>query len=385
MSVGIGDAGRLHRLAGALHDAADAGLADEHVVRFLGQHEAAGARQRIEAGLRQRVQLHLAVAVGEIGEHEERQPVRRRLVEGAEHARRIRVAGAAAQQIVGLLAAVAAEIFLQQIDHRPEMAAFLDIDLEQVAHVVERGRGLAEMALLLDRGRLGVALDHDQAAQHGAIFARDFLPGRLAEMLAERNDAVLFLRRQQNAPAIIRHLDVVELGPAARIDRIGGAQIDQRLLEALRPHVAPPVDVAGMPALQRFQHLAVFGEIHVVGNLGRVVDVHDVHGVLLGVGLVVPDAVQRVTSACSSGPWRVSMDPVREASFAHASHPGQDSLNPRHIELRLLAGAVAAQRAVFADRVGALEDPVLPRRQAREDFRIPWSRARRSADWLPCR
>ena len=37
------------------HDAADAGLADEHVVRFLGQHEAAGARQRIEARLRQRI------------------------------------------------------------------------------------------------------------------------------------------------------------------------------------------------------------------------------------------------------------------------------------------------------------------------------------------
>ena len=178
------------------------------------------------------------------------------------------IAGAAAQQIVGLLAAVAAEIFLQQIDHRPEMAAFLDIDLEQIAHVVERGRGLAEMALLLDRGRLGVALDHDQAAQHGAVFARHFLPGRLAIMLAERNDAVLFLRRQQNAPAIFRHPDVVELGPAARIDRIGGAQIDQRLLEAFRPHVAPPVHVAGMPALQRLQHLAVFAEIHVVRNLG---------------------------------------------------------------------------------------------------------------------
>src|ERR1700755_720936 len=44
--------------------------------------------------------------------------------------------------------------------------------------------------------------------------------------------------------------------------------------------------------------------------------------------------------------------------------------HPRHIELRLLAGAVAAQRTVFADGVGALEDPVLPRRQAREDLRF---------------
>src|SRR5258708_22786439 len=45
-------------------------------------------------------------------------------------------------------------------------------------------------------------------------------------------------------------------------------------------------------------------------------------------------------------------------------------LHPRHIELRLLAGAVALERAVLADRVGALKDPVLPRRQAREDFRF---------------
>src|SRR3979411_316242 len=48
----------------------------------------------------------------------------------------------------------------------------------------------------------------------------------------------------------------------------------------------------------------------------------------------------------------------------------QNSLNSRRIELRLLAGAVALERAVLADRVGALEDPVRPRRQAREDFRF---------------
>src|SRR5712672_2306110 len=45
-------------------------------------------------------------------------------------------------------------------------------------------------------------------------------------------------------------------------------------------------------------------------------------------------------------------------------------LNPRHIDLRLIAGAVAPQVALLADRVGGLEDPVLPRGQAREDFRF---------------
>ena len=312
----------LHGLAGPLHHAGDAGLADEHVMRFFRQHEAAGARQRIEAGLREPVQLHLAVAVGEIGEHEEGQPVRRRLVEGAEHARAILVAGAAAQQLVGFLAAVAAEIFLQEIDHRPEMAAFLDIDLEQIAQIVERGRGLAEMALLLDGGGLGVALDHDQAAQHGAVFAGHFLPGRLAIMLAEGNRAIFFLRSQENAPAIIGHLHIVELGPAARIDRVGGAQVDQRLLETLRPHVVPPVDIAGMPAFERFEHLAILGQIHVVRNLGGVIDVHDVH---------------RRAPWLASGEWGVAN---QRETIRYSPLPIR-LLHSRHIELRLLAAAVA--------------------------------------------
>src|SRR3954469_2035177 len=64
---------------------------------------------------------------------------------------------------------------------------------------------------------------------------------------------------------------------------------------------------------------------------------------------------------------------IERKTWMGGARPGatqSNSLNPRHIELRLLPGAVAAQRAVFADRVGALEDPVLPRRQAREDFRF---------------
>src|SRR5512133_1111251 len=45
-------------------------------------------------------------------------------------------------------------------------------------------------------------------------------------------------------------------------------------------------------------------------------------------------------------------------------------LNSRHIELRPLTGAVALERAGLAHRVGALKDPVLPRRQAGKDFRF---------------
>ena len=149
-----------------------AGLADEHVVRFLGQHEAAGARQRIERRFGEALELELAVAVGEVGEHEERQPVADRLVEGAEDARLVGVAGVALEQLLGLLAAVAAEVGVQQVDHRPQVAAFLDVDLEQVAQVVERRAGVAEQALLLDRRRLGVALRDDQAAQRASGIRR---------------------------------------------------------------------------------------------------------------------------------------------------------------------------------------------------------------------
>src|SRR5882724_3905140 len=64
----------------------------------------------------------------------------------------------------------------------------------------------------------------------------------------------------------------------------------------------------------------------------------------------------------ASSEWRIGEGKL----FATRHSP----LHPRHIELRLLAGAVTAQRTVLADRVGALEDPVLPRRQPRKDFRL---------------
>ena len=77
----------------------------------------------------------------------------RRLVERAEDARLVGIARAALQQLLGLLAAVAAEVRVEQVDHRPQVTAFLDVDLEQVAQVVERRRGRAEDALLLDATR----------------------------------------------------------------------------------------------------------------------------------------------------------------------------------------------------------------------------------------
>ena len=100
---GIADLVFAHHLTGSLHDARHAGFADEHVMRFFGQHEPAGARQRIEARFGQRRQLELAVAIREEREHEEREPVARFLVERGQDARIVVVTGAAFEQRFALL------------------------------------------------------------------------------------------------------------------------------------------------------------------------------------------------------------------------------------------------------------------------------------------
>src|SRR5215203_7083624 len=76
-------------------------------------------------------------------------------------------------------------------------------------------------------------------------------------------------------------------------------------------------------------------------------------------------------------------DPGRRPSRLAARAPQGDGdrsapaarLNPLGVEHRLLAGAVAAQRALFADGVGALEYPVLPGREPGKDFRLHRFRA----------
>ena len=56
------------------------------------------------------------------------------------------VAGAPLEQLLGLLAAITAEVRVQQVDHRPQVPAFLDVDLEQVAAVVHAGRTRSAVA-----------------------------------------------------------------------------------------------------------------------------------------------------------------------------------------------------------------------------------------------
>jgi hypothetical protein len=199
---------------------------------------------------------------------------------GALNAPRMRglsgVAAAALEQLLRLLAAVAPELAVQQVHHGPEVPALLDVHLEEVPQVVEAGGGVAEQALLLDAGGLGVALRDDEPAQDVAVLAGHDLPRVLAHVVAEADLAVGHRVGQEDAPAVIGHLHVVEVGPAVRVHADGGAQVDVLGLEVRGAHLHPPLEVVGLPLLQRALQPLVVVEIDVVRNLRVLVDVR--HG-----------------------------------------------------------------------------------------------------------
>ena len=80
---------------------------------------------------------------------------------------------------------------MEEVDHRPQVSPLFDVHLEHVAQGRKVRRGLSEIALLLDRRGLGIALMTIEAAQHGAILARNVLPDRIAHVVAKRNFSVL--------------------------------------------------------------------------------------------------------------------------------------------------------------------------------------------------
>ncbi len=139
---------------------------------------------------------------------------------------------------------------MQQVDHGPKVAALLDVDLEQVAQVVEARRGQPKVALLLDAGRLGVALDDDQPLQCRAELAGHLLPGRLAAMRAEADRAVRVALGQEDAPAVLGQVHVAEVRPPFPADSDSRPQIDVLGVQR-RSHVVPPVQELRLPGLQR--------------------------------------------------------------------------------------------------------------------------------------
>ena len=220
------------------------------------------------------------------------------------------VARVALEHRVGLVPPVPTEVAVEQVDHRPQVATLLDVDLEQVAEVVEARGGRPEVALLLDRRRLGVTLDDDQPAEVGPELAGHLLPNRLALQVTEADRAIRLRLGEEHTPAVVGHLDVAEVGPAVLADVDRRAEVDLAVLEADRTHRRPPVGESGLPVLEGSLEPAVGGEVDVVGDSFAVVDGR--HRVLLvlagsvrfGRGRRSPGSRCRSSGAPPPGRWR---------------------------------------------------------------------------------
>ena len=181
-----------------------------------------------------------------------------------------------------------------------------------------------EVPLLLDRRRLGVALDDDQAAQIGAVLAGHLLPDRFALVVAEGDPAVAARARPGRPPSGTR---------ASRRSRSSPTPPGRR-----RPPCAGrPAGPGTRPGPSCRHHSMNFG-------------CHD------------------SSARCSRrSPARSTLLGIL-ASMSTVVSPWATPLRLVAVELRPRPGAEATQRALGADGVGPLEDPVLPRRETGEDL-----------------
>jgi len=117
-------------------------------------------------------------------------------------------------------------------------------------------------------GRFGVALHGDQAAQHRAMFAGDFLPDRLA--LVRPNGIVRSaIAAPAISPAVIGHADIAELGPAVAIDPDPRCADKQVFLKPVGPARFPPLEISRMPAFQCPAQARVLVEPTLFGSARR--------------------------------------------------------------------------------------------------------------------
>src|SRR5262245_8839926 len=130
------------------------------------------------------------------------------------------------------------------------------------------------MPLLFDRCRLGISLRNDDPPQVSSVLARHFLPRRLTFVRAETDAPIPFLRIEKNSPPQLRHLHMIEMRPAARIDAHRGSKINIVVARTIRSHVGPPLQKLGLPMLERSLQRFVAREIDVVRNAVAVIDAH---------------------------------------------------------------------------------------------------------------
>ena len=106
----------------------------------------------------------------------------------------------------------------------------------------------------------------DDASQRVAKLAGNFLVSRAAVVVAETDFCIGLRRLEKDAPAIVRHLHVIEMGPAFGADVDSGAQPDIFFLKAVGAHLAPPVEVVWQPLLECPLKFLVLRKIYVVRN-----------------------------------------------------------------------------------------------------------------------
>src|SRR6266403_1736944 len=161
---------------------------------------------------------------------------------------------------------------MKQIDHRPEMASFFDVNLKNISQVIEGRAGEAEGFLLFDRSWFGVALRDDYTAQDGPIFAGNVLPSGLAFVAAEVDLAGFIAGLQENAPAIFGHADITKLGPAVGFNAGCSAEIDRVLAGFGGAHVGPPAEERWWRMFEGALQHSISAQVDIVGNFFGVID-----------------------------------------------------------------------------------------------------------------
>jgi hypothetical protein len=157
---------------------------------------------------------------------------------------------------------------MEQIHHGPEMAPLFHVHLKQISQVVQAGASLTEPSLLLDARGLGIPLGNNQAAKLIAELARYFLPDRLSREVAESYASIVDRIGEKNPPAVFGKFYVLEVGPSGGIDAHRGTNVDLVvILESLRAHVFPPLDVFGLPVFESPLQTFIAGESDVIWNL----------------------------------------------------------------------------------------------------------------------
>src|SRR2546429_568522 len=131
--------------------------------RLFLEHRIHGARQRVERRGGEHRELELAVPVDELRVGEEVEPVVDQLVERPQQS--LALVGAPLQQLRRLALSLVAEMAAQQIRHLPAVPHLLGHHAHQRQQIVVRGGMGEQVALLLHRGELRVALVHDQVQE----------------------------------------------------------------------------------------------------------------------------------------------------------------------------------------------------------------------------